>query len=27
MRELLSLHGEFHRQLGGDDPGFVGTVS
>jgi hypothetical protein len=27
MRELLGLHGEFHRQLGGDDPGFLGRIS
>jgi hypothetical protein len=27
MRELLSLHGEFHRQLGGDAPGFLGSIS
>jgi len=27
MRELLGLHGEFHRQLGGSDPGFLGRVS
>jgi hypothetical protein len=27
MRELLGLHGEFHRQLGGADPGFLGSIS
>ena len=27
MRELLSLHGEFYRQFGGDDPGFLGRIS
>jgi hypothetical protein len=27
MRELLGLHGEFHRQTGGDDPGFLGRIS
>ncbi len=27
MRELLGLHSEFHRQLGGDDPGFLGRIS
>ena len=26
MRELLGLHAEFHRQLGGNDPGFLGTI-
>jgi hypothetical protein len=27
MRELLGLHGELNRQLGEDDPGFLGTIS
>jgi hypothetical protein len=27
MPELLALHGEFHRQLGGDDPGFLGRIT
>jgi len=27
MRELLSLHGEFHRQFGGDGPGFIGRMT
>lgn len=26
MRELLSLHAEFCRQLGGDTPGFLGSI-
>jgi hypothetical protein len=27
MWELLGLHDEFYRQLGGDDPGFLGRIS
>jgi hypothetical protein len=27
MRELLGLHGEFRRQLGEGDPGFLGSIS
>jgi Protein of unknown function DUF2625 len=26
LRELLGLHGEFCRQVGGDNPGFLGSV-